>query len=154
MLYLGNIYLIGSISDYIAIKYDVSKFRASKIGMTTLLILCVMVPVGAMLTTRGMPPKFAIVVGSGAGLVLMSMASIAQHFFMFKLLYSLSFGISYGLSFYASIHEAWKFFPNHAGLASGLILSGVSAAGLIFDPLAARIVNPQSLTVDHPDYEN
>ena len=40
------------------------------------------------------------------------------------------------------MHHGWLWFPNKAGLISGIIIGGFGLGALIFSPLATFIVNP------------
>jgi hypothetical protein len=84
--------------------------------------------------------------------MLMHLAAKQTNFAAFKWLYAWSFAINNGLTFYASIHQTWKFFPDHPGLASGLIWSGLGGAGFIFDNLSTKLINPHNIPISDPDF--
>ena len=70
----------------------------------------------------------------------------------FYLLYSIAFAIPQGLTYMAPVHHAWLFFPNSAGLISGLILAGYGFGALIFDNVSTALINPNDDSVDENDW--
>ena len=58
------------------------------------------------------------------------------------MLYGLGFGICNGLTYMIAIYHAWLWFPSSPGLISGLIIGGFGFGALLFNPIAASIVNP------------
>lgn len=48
-----------------------------------------------------------------------------------------------GLTYMSAIHHAWLWFPDKAGLASGIIMSGYGISGLLFNNLSLVFVNPE-----------
>ena len=47
-----------------------------------------------------------------------------------------------------SVHHGWLFFPNHAGLISGIILGGFGFGSLIFDNVSTAVINPENKPVN------
>lgn len=52
------------------------------------------------------------------------------------------FGIGIGLGFLVIVKNIWKYNDTHAGLANGIILSGVGVSSAILNPLADLLINP------------
>ena len=64
------------------------------------------------------------------------------NFIAFAILYVLGFGICNGLSYMVPVHHNWLWFPNNAGLVSGIIIGGFGLGALVFAPVATEVVNP------------
>ena len=65
-----------------------------------------------------------------------------KNFIIFALLYTYGFGICNGLTYMVPMHHGWLWFPNQAGLISGIIIGGFGLGALVFAPLATLLVNP------------
>ena len=66
-----------------------------------------------------------------------------SNFTAFALLYAFGFGICNGLTYMIPMHHGWLWFPNKAGLISGIIIGGFGLGALVFAPLALALVNPE-----------
>ena len=86
-------------------------------------------------------------------MIIFFLTTMAESSFLtFYLLYSIGFAIPQGLTYMAPVHHAWLFFPNSAGLVSGLILGGYGFGSLIFDNLSTALINPYDDPVDEHDW--
>ena len=77
---------------------------------------------------------------------------VKTSYLTFYFLYSIAFAIPQGLTYMAPVHHAWLFFPNSAGLISGLILAGYGFGALIFDNVSTALINPNDDSVDENDW--
>jgi hypothetical protein len=64
---------------------------------------------------------------------------------LFHWLYDLSFVLNNGLAYFAACNEAWKYFPDKPGLASGIILAGIGGGSFFFDNISTALINPNDL---------
>lgn len=154
MFYIGSTYIIGNITPYIAEVYGVTTVEASDIGLITLFLIALLSPIGTYLVQRGAEPKLVILIGGALGLSMMHIAARQTSYLAFKWLYAFSFALNNGLTFYASVHQAWLFFPDHPGLATGLIFSGLGGAGFVFDNLSTKLINPDNIPISSPDFSS
>lgn len=53
-----------------------------------------------------------------------------------------------GCTYMTPIHNAWLWFPDRPGLASGIIMSAYGISGLVFNNLALYLVNPEHIPAD------
>ena len=82
----------------------------------------------------------------------MYLATYQTSYFLFHWMFCFSWAMASGLSFYAPMHQAWGFFPDRPGFASGLIISGFGGGGLIFNNLSTSIINPENISISDPLY--
>ena len=63
-------------------------------------------------------------------------------FWYFGLFYCLAFSTCHGLTYMAGVHHGWLWFPNNAGLVSGIILAGFGFGPFIINFLSTKAINP------------
>jgi len=152
MLYPGSAYITGNISPYIASYYGVTTTQTSNILLTNMVLNAFTLPIGTWLCARGTNPKLTLAIGASIGISLMFFASYTKSYTAFHWLYSLSWVINNGITYFAACNEAWKFFPDKPGLASGVILSGFGFGGLIFDNVSTALINPLDYAIGTPEF--
>ena len=64
------------------------------------------------------------------------------------MIYIFSYAFGNGLAYLTPVRNAWLWFPDKAGLCSGIILSGFGLSELIFNNIAFELVNPDNLSAD------
>lgn len=67
------------------------------------------------------------------------------NFTVFAFFYSLGFGFVAGWAYMIPVHHSWLWFPDHAGLTSGIIIGSFGLGTIIFDAVQKHIVNPNNL---------
>lgn len=69
-------------------------------------------------------------------------------FTVFFILFDIGFGVCNGLTYIVSVHHGWLWYPGRPGLISGIIIGGFGTGPLIFNNLAAALVNPNNEQAD------
>ena len=144
MLYPGSNFITGNISPYIVSYFGVSIPQTSDLILTTVFAVAFILPIGTHFTAKGANPKLMIAIGGAIGMILMFSASCTTNFAYFRWLYPLSFSFNNGIAFFAATQEAWKFFPDRPGFASGIILAGFGGGAFVFDNISTAIINPEN----------
>ena len=57
------------------------------------------------------------------------------------------FGIANSLTYFQTMKNCWKYFPNHKGIITGLILSCFGLSVFIFTTIGDYIINPNSISI-------
>ena len=64
------------------------------------------------------------------------------------MLFVFGFGSMCGLTYMVPVHHGWLWFPERAGLVSGIIIGGFGLGPLIFNNLSLAIINPDNVSID------
>ena len=155
LMYPGSIYITGNLAPYISCYFNVSQAKVSNLLLTNMILNPVFLPIGTYFSSRGTNPKLLIVIGACIGLPLMWIASCCQpdQWSAFAWLYPLSFCTNGGLTYFCACCEAWKFFPDKPGLASGISLAGIGCGAFIFDNISTALINPDDVKVGTPEFK-
>ena len=153
MLFPGSCYITGNIAPYIASYYGVSITETSNLASRGLVINALFLPIGTYFIARGENPKIMISIGGIIYVSLMFAASCTTSYSTFKWLYPLAWSINDGMASYAAANEAWKFFPDKPGFASGIILSGFGCGAFFFDNISTYLINPNDYAVGTPEFD-
>ena len=82
------------------------------------------------------------------GSVLISICSFfssyTSNFYLFVTLYGILFGLFSGSIYMIPYNTAYKYFPNHKGIVSGCISTGMGLGSFIFSWIAYALVNPDN----------
>lgn len=118
-----------------------------------MVVNAIFLPIGTYFTAKGTNPKIMILAGGSVFVILMYSASCTTSYQAFKWLYPLAWSFNNGIAYYAACNEAWKFFPDKPGFASGIILAGFGCGSFFFDNLSTYIINPNDYAVGSPEFD-
>ena len=152
MIFPGSTYITGNIAPYIASYFGVNIEDTSNLFLTGLVVNALFLPIGTYFTGKGVNPKIMISIGGAVYVILMFTASFTTNFTTFKILYPLAWSFNNGMAYYAAANEAWKFFPDKPGFASGIILSGYGMGAFFFDNISTQLINPNNYDVGSPEF--
>ena len=99
-------------------------------------------PIGAQIAQK-INPKLAFGLIGMLGPIAIWLSSQTTSFYLWWFLYSFVYAGVNGTTYITAVHQGWLWFPQNAGLVSGLIMSGFGISGLLFNNLALWLVNPQ-----------
>lgn len=71
-------------------------------------------------------------------------AFTCKSFTLMLILYGIIPGIGNGIAYGVDVSVAVRWFPNHTGLVTGIVLSGYGLGALIFNPIVTVLVNPHN----------
>jgi hypothetical protein len=154
MLFPGSTYITGNISPYISTYFGVPRTETANLMSLAMVVNAIFLPIGTYFTSKGANPKIMILIGGCVFVVLMYSASCTTSYQAFKWLYPLAWSFNNGIAYYAACNEAWKFFPDKPGFASGIILAGFGCGSFFFDNLSTYIINPNDYAVGSPEFED
>jgi hypothetical protein len=135
MMYLGTANSAGTISPYIKsyFRLPTESNITSNLLPACFLADMIVMPIGSALTQKGWSPKISIAVGACISIPAFFLASFMKEFWAFAVFYIFAFGWAHGLMYMAPVHNAYLFFPDNAGLASGIILGGFGVGPSVFN---------------------
>ena len=64
------------------------------------------------------------------------------------MLFVFGFGSMCGMTYMVPVHHGWLWFPERAGLVSGIIIGGFGLGPLIFNNLSLAIINPDNVSIE------
>ena len=133
MMLCGSIYMIGSISPYLASYYHVSVSQTLVLLPIITVIITIVMPFGSQVAER-LQGKTVMAVSGSIATLSASMASFVPRtsFPLFAALLTGGLGLCIGLSYTTPIRLGWKAMPDRSGLVSGLIIGGFGLGSLIF----------------------
>lgn len=146
MMVCGSIYMMGSISPYLASYFQVSVSQSQiLLPLITVLVTLVM-PFGAQIAEK-LHPKTVLLLGASIATVSAGLASLVPrtNFYLFAALLTGGLSVCIGLSYTSPIKLGWVAMPQRSGLVSGLIIGGFGLGSLVFTQLGTMIVNPDNL---------
>jgi len=152
-LFIGNLYLWGSIEGYIVSYFhygidgnapdkNATMSAAGMILPFSLLAIMSTMPVGAFLLKRPTDPKLIMTGGSILMIVSIIIASYMSSWWGFILFYSFLFPFGVGIVYWPPIICAWEWFPNRKGLISGLVIGAFGFGAFMFGFITTAICNP------------
>ena len=146
MMFLGSIYIMGSISPYISSYFNVTTSQTQLLLPSLIIIQTLVMAFGAQLTQR-LPSKVLMsIAGSIAIASSLSASFVPSNCFpLFAMLFAGGLGICCGLSYTLPIRLGWKAYPERSGLVSGIIIGGFGFGSLLFTYMGTKIVNPNNL---------
>jgi MFS transporter, OFA family, oxalate/formate antiporter len=106
---------------------------------------CVFIPVGSVLA-RKLHPKITIGVIGLLGPAFYWLSSYMPTFELWVICWLATYSLVNGLTYMTPVYQAWGWFPDRPGFASGLIMGGYGLSGLIFNNVALLLFNPQHLS--------
>ena len=87
-----------------------------------------------------------------SGSVLLTAGAVRLSFWAVVATYGVLMGFGMGLAYTAPLYAVAQWLPGHMGVAMGIVLAGMGAAPLLFNPLQTAFVNPLNLLPDRqPD---
>ena len=98
-------------------------------------------PLGAYLC-RNYHPRVGILLAAVIGTGSTFAASFLTNFWAFLVVFGGGYGVAGGIIYMIPIVAGWEYFPNRKGMVSGVIISGFSCAGLIFNQISTALANP------------
>jgi hypothetical protein len=98
---------------------------------------------GAKVAQRFHPKTVLFGIGI-IGPIFLWLSSFMPTFDLWWACYLVAYAFVNGLTYLTTVHHAWLWFPDKAGLASGIIMSGYGFSGLIFNNLSLLFVNPHA----------
>ena len=98
-------------------------------------------PLGAYLC-RNYHPRVGILIAAVIGTGSTFAASFLTNFWAFLVVFGGGYGVAGGIIYMIPIVAGWEYFPNRKGMVSGVIISGFSCAGLIFNQISTALANP------------
>ena len=154
MLLPGCLYCTGVISTYIQSYYriDTSSHIVDDLLPACLTVNMFFMPLGSLLTQRNWDPRLMYLIGGSVAFPCFIGAAYMEEFSGFAALYIMAFSWNHGMTYMAPVHHGWLWFPNNAGMVSGIILSGFGAGPLIFDNLFTHLINPDNESIQDDGY--
>ena len=83
-----------------------------------------------------------------SGSVLLTAGAVKLSFWAVVATYGVFMGFGMGLTYTAPLYAVAQWLPKHMGVAMGIVLAGMGAAPLLFNPLQTAFVNPLNLLPD------
>lgn len=150
MIVLGSVYCTGVFSSYIHSYYelDVDNHLQDDLLPACLLLNILTMPIGSWMVQSGWAPHNLLIIGGVVTFPLFILSSFMGKFWAFALFYVTGFTWNQGICYMVAVHHGWLWFPNNAGLVSGIILAGFGVGGLIFDNVFTHVINPDNLPKD------
>jgi MFS family permease len=147
---LGTFYLWGGISVYCA-SYLRSYDSSITISLVKMVFPFMNVAINAMLSFG---VKLADKIGHRLllllGVLMISLSvficSFLTSFIAFLCVYAIMVGFSSGLMYMVPVVCGWKYFPEHKGRVSGMIVAGYGFGSFMFNFIAIALVNPDNIT--------
>lgn len=95
--------------------------------------------------------KTTMLIGSQLIALAFLIISFVKDIYGLIVIYCLLVGVSGGLLYMLPIVCGWRYFPDHRGLVSGMIIGGYGFGSFIFNFVCKAIANPDNLkpTVKH-----
>ena len=149
-LAIGNLYLWGNIGPYV-ISYFHHLGDPSAVNSQTSSIIPFSLCVKTMFNSLGpllqkkMNTKLLLTITSTAVISAIFLASRAQTWSTFKLIYVTVFPMAAGIMFYVPICCAWEWFTVGRGFITGLLYGAFGMGAFTFDFITVAIVNPDNL---------
>ena len=146
MLFLGTVYIIGSISPYLASYFAVDIRQTQLLLPSLILVQTLVMPFGAQLASK-LQCKWIIIIASSIAITSTFLASLVPRtsFITFSTIFVGGLSVCVGLSYTVPIKLGWRAFPERSGLVSGVIIGGFGLGSLTFTYMATMIVNPHNL---------
>jgi MFS transporter, OFA family, oxalate/formate antiporter len=98
-------------------------------------------------------PKLLVAIGAVLGIASLLIATNVDNFWAFWAFYCFGFSINTAWAYLVPIHHSWLWFPNNAGLASGICMGGYGLGAFVFDNIMTPVINPNNLAFTNPCYQ-
>lgn len=153
MMVCGSIYMMGSISPYLASYYQVTISQTQVLLPLLTVLITIVMPFGAQIAEKLQSKTMLLIAGSIAT-TCAGLASLLPRsgFYLFAALLIGGLGFCIGLSYTSPIKLGWTAMPERSGMVSGLIIGGFGLGSLVFTQLGTLIINPDNLsqvTISH-----
>ena len=146
MMICGSVYMIGSISPYLASYYQVSTGQSLLLLPVQTVLTTIIMPFGAQFAERFQGKTVLAMGGTIASLCALAASFVPRGSFpVFAFFLAGGMGLVIGLSYTSPIRLGWQAMPARSGLVSGLIIGGFGLGSLIFTALGSMIVNPENM---------
>ena len=145
----GSLFITGVISPYIKSYYALPKsgtMSQNILPMGQIAGMCAM-PFGSYLIEKNYNPKLMLICVEVLAISCFLASAFMENFYAFTFFYVIGFG-SFNFIYMIPIHHGWLWFPNSAGLVSGIIISGYGFGSFIFDTVSTHVINPDNLKID------
>mmetsp|Transcript_20878 Transcript_20878/g.25633 ORF Transcript_20878/g.25633 Transcript_20878/m.25633 type:complete len:262 (-) Transcript_20878:1209-1994(-) len=152
MSFLGCQYVVGTISPYLALYFDVDSSATQLILPLIFVTNIFVMPVGSQLAIK-MNPKVLLTIGSLIFAPMTIASTMVTSFGAFLPLFSVGFGICNGLTYMVPMQHGWLWYPERPGLISGIIIGGFGIGTFVFCLVSEHLVNPEGISSDDQDYE-
>lgn len=103
---------------------------------------------GWMVKAMGTRPTALVGCLVFSGSVLLTAGAVKLSFWAVVATYGVMMGFGMGLTYTAPLYAVAQWLPGHMGVAMGVVLAGMGAAPLLFNPLQTAYVNPLNLLPD------
>ena len=133
--------------DYVTFNISPWLYGSVVIAMSSSVVL------GGWLTkTLGTRPTALLGCLVFSGSVMLTAGAVRLSFWAVVASYGVLMGFGMGLTYTAPLYAVAQWLPGHMGIAMGIVLAGMGAAPLLFNPLQTAFVNPLNLLPDgQPD---
>ena len=161
MLFTGNFYLWGNISDYVVSYFHYAQGSHTGDRHATLSAAAIVIPLSLVALSVGniigaqllniMHVKLILLIGSVISLGAIFAATFMHNWWVFVVLYAFVFPFGAGLFYSLPMICGWEWFPERRGFISGLIFGSFGFASFIFGYVSAALVNKENVLPKVPD---
>ncbi|OII76283.1 major facilitator superfamily transporter [Cryptosporidium andersoni] len=150
---LGMVYSMGNVSMYVASYMRWKNPNSPKVTLTDIswvytlnvALLGIMLPFGGYINHK-LGVRLSLYISCFLFTSSTFIASyVVSSYTGFLITFGCIIGIADGFAFNLPQYCAFKYWPNHMGLVSSFVISGLALSPVIFSPIQTRLVNPLNM---------
>ena len=158
-LSLGGLFTFGNLTTYLTSYLHVQRGQDVGYGQTAWVGTCMSLAEGLALLPgsmlyQGVGPRPVVLLGCllTSGSIALTSLVVDTSFGWLVVTYGLLNGLGAGFVYGVPLLVGYRWFPQHKGLVSGVVVGGYGLGGILFTTLQTSFLNPDNVSPENDDF--